>query len=223
MMRLVLTGFLLLLSIHFAFGQMTRDEREESARQAVLTLQEGGLVVRLNTKARKIAALEERLADPELEGSQRRRIEDMLTTTRKETAYQNQLIILYMQEKYQLGPLYFLPDTALSILQTSNSQGVFVNAQQELDPSIAPPQGDFLIMRIGYSDPSNTSRAQGFILMDSAQEVIPPPFPAVVTFNNAGFAINSLLAPEMAEQRRIQTAVERLVKKLERIVATYDD
>ena len=167
------------------------------------------------------AALEERLAEPGLDGTQRSRLEKMLSSTREETVHKNELLVQIMQEKYQIGPLYFLPDTALSLLNEAKPEGVFVNAQLELDPTITLPEGEFLLMRIGYSDPSNTSRAEGLILMDSALEVIPPPFPAVITFNNAGFAINSLLAPNMAERRRIQTAVERLVNKLERTVAEY--
>ncbi|RMF03125.1 MAG: hypothetical protein D6772_02570 [Bacteroidetes bacterium] len=219
MIRLLFILFLGIGSLGLARTQtLTKAERVARTEQAIQALQSGGLIVRLSTQVRKIAALEERLADPRLSVSQRERITKMRSATQTESEAINRLLVRMMREKYHLSELYFLPDTAFSMLGEANSQTVFLNDDLELDPTIGPPQGDFLIMHIGYSDPSNTARAEGFILMDSALEPIPAPFPSVIAFNNMGFAINSLLAPELAERRKIERAVERLVKKLEKLL-----
>ncbi len=215
-MTRVLFIFLLVGMINGMATAQTKAERRARSQEAIAALQTGGLIVRLNTNTRKIEALEARLAKPDLPAKQRRYYEKLLASTRTETRQSNQLLVGFMLEKYHLGPLYFLPDTSFS--KSTSTVGPFVNGDLEVDSSISPPAGDFLMMRIGFSDPTNSARAEGFILTDSALEVIPDPFPSIITFNNAGFALNSLLAPSMAEERRLQTAVERLVNKLERLM-----
>jgi hypothetical protein len=84
----------------------------------------------------------------------------------------------------------------------------------ELDPSITQPNGDVLLMRIGYTDGHETARAEAFILSNIAMEDLVAPFPGAVTFDNLGLMFNRMLAPEMAERKRIEGAVKRLVKKL---------
>jgi hypothetical protein len=190
------------------------DDRAEMAQAAVNALRSGGLVVRLPTNAKKIAAMEAVLSEDELQPNNRGRLEQRLAQTIAETRMRNLLLISNLREQYQLGPLYFIPDTAYTLLQETADRVFFYNDQLELDPSIVQPNGDVLIMRLGYTDASETARAEAFILSNSALEDLVAPFPGAVTFDNLGFMFNKMLAPEIAERRRIEGAVKRLVKKL---------
>lgn len=215
-------AFLLLLTFSFLYStqvlsqaaKIEHDARVEMAEAAVSALKSGGLIVRLPTNAKKIAGMQEVLSRDELSPNNRGRLQERLDETIAHTRTHNLLLIQLLSEQYQLGPLYFIPDTAYTLLQAKNSHGFFYNEQLELDPEIIQPSGDILIMRIGFTDASETARAEAFILSNSSQEDLIAPFPGAVTFDNVGFLFNKMLAPEIAERRRLEGAVKRLVRKL---------
>lgn len=201
----------------FAFSQTERldnDTRAEMAEAAVNALKSGGLVVRLPTNAKKIGGMEEVLNRGDLSPQNKARLRERLNSTISETQRNNLMLIQALREQYKLGPLYFIPDTAYSLLQQEVNTGFFYNDQLELDPNIIQPNGDLLIMRIGYTDASKSARAEAFILSNIAMEDLVAPFPGAITFDNLGLMFNKMLAPEIAERKRIEGAVRRLVKKL---------
>lgn len=209
----------------FLQAQDRRADKAEERRQAlemVEVLQKGGIIVRLATNARKIAGMQEVLDEGELTSLNRSRLKARMETTIEETRQKQELIVSLMREIYDIGPVYFIFDTTLVLLQGEQTSGYFLNDDLQIDPTINRPN-DFVIARIGYTDAATTSRAEAMMLTDREQQALPAPFPNAITFNNLGYALNKLLAPDIAERKRMEGMIERLRNKLNVAINTMYD
>lgn len=197
-------------------------EERRQAIEVVDVVQQGGIVIRLTTNARKIEGMREVLDEGDLTSLNRSRLKARMDETIAETKDQQELIVSLMRDVYDLGPVYFIYDTTLVLLQGEQDSGYFLNDQLEVDPSITRPD-DFIIARIGYTDAATTSRAEAMMLTDRELQPLPAPFPNAITFNNLGYALNKLLAPDIAERKRMEGMIERLRNKLNVAINTMLD
>jgi hypothetical protein len=215
-MKYFLTLALMLSVVGGAFAQDRQAEKaaqEALAEKVAFILKIDGLIVELPTNARKIAAMQEVLATGDLTAQNRSRLEDRLTTTIQETEEQAALIVNIFSTAYDIGPLYFMPDTALVLLKEQVPSGYFYDQDRNIDPSITLPD-DFVLLRMGYANAATGSGAEAMILTDSNLAPLQPPFPDAITFNNIGYLFNKMLSPGIAERKRLEAAVNSLVRKL---------
>ncbi len=215
-MKYFLTLALMLSIVCIAFAQDRQAEqaaREAQAKQVAFTLKVDGLIIQIPTNARKIAAMKEVLETGDLTAQNRSRLKARLETTIEETEEQAALIVNIFTAAYDLGPLYFMPDTALVQLKEEIDAGYFYGQDLNIDPSIRLPD-DFVLLRMGYADVATGSGAEAMILTNSDLAPLQPPFPDAITFNNVGYLFNKMLAPGIAERKRLETAVNTLVRKL---------
>ncbi|WP_020537303.1 hypothetical protein [Lewinella cohaerens] len=215
-MRHFLTLALVVSVFCTAFSQDRQAEKaaqEALAEQVAFTLKMDGLIVEIPTNARKIAAMKEVLETGDLTAQNRSRLGVRLATTIEETEEQAALLVKIFGALYDLGPLYFMPDTALAILQKEQPSGYFYDAALKIDPSITLPD-DFVLLRMGYADAATGSGADAMLLTNRDLAPLQSPFPSAITFNNVGYLFNKLLAPDIAERKRLETAVNSLVRKL---------
>jgi hypothetical protein len=215
-MRYLLTMAVMLSIVCLGSAQ---DRVAEKAAQAALaeqvtyTLKVDGLIVQIPTSARKIAAMKEVLGNGDLTAQNFSRLEARLATTIAETQKQAALIVNIFEAAYNLGPLYFIPDTALVQLKEEATSGYFYDKDLNIDPAITLPD-DFVLLRMGYADVATGSGAEAMILTNSELAPLQPPFPDAVTFNNVGYLFNKMLAPDIAERKRLEAAVNSLMRKL---------
>lgn len=215
-MKYFLTLTLMLAIVGIAFAQDRQAEKaaqEALAEKVAAILKIDGLIVEVPTNARKITAMKEVLAKGDLTAQNQNRLEDRLATIITETRKQAELLVNIFTANYEIGPLYFMPDTALIQLKEEVSTGYFYDQDLNIDPSITLPD-DFVLLRIGYVDAATGSGAEAMILTNSDLVPLQPPFPDAITFNNVGYLFNKMLAPDMAERKRLETAVNALVRKL---------
>lgn len=188
-------------------------EERRQAREVVDVIREGGIVIRLTTNARKIERMQELLDNGSLTSLNRQRLEARIKTTIEETQAEQEMMVELMRQEYDLGPVYFIHDTTLVLLNSGALSGYFLNDDLEVDPEITRPE-DFLIAQVGYTDAATTARAEALMLTDREQLPLPAPFPNAITFNNLGYAFNKTLAPDMADRRRLEGMIQRLRSKL---------
>lgn len=188
-------------------------EERRQAREVVDVIREGGIVIRLTTNARKIERMQELLDNGSLTSLNRQRLEARIKTTIEETQAEQEMMVELMRQEYDLGPVYFIHDTTLVLLNSGALSGYFLNNDLEVDPEITRPE-DFLIGQVGYTDAATTARAEALMLTDREQLPLPAPFPNAITFNNLGYAFNKTLAPDMADRRRLEGMIQRLRSKL---------
>jgi len=215
-MKYFLTLTLMLSVVGMAFAQDRQAEKaaqEALAEKVAFILQMDGLIVELPTNARKIAAMQEMLAKGDLTAQNFNRLEARLAETIEETEEQAALIVKIFTTAYDIGPLYFIPDTALVLLKEEVRSGYFYDQERNIDPSITLPD-DFILLRMGYANVATGSGAEAMILTNSDLSPLQPPFPDAITFNNVGYLFNKLLAPDIAERKRLEAAVNSLTRKL---------
>lgn len=213
MRKLFLLILLCPILLHAQDRKAAKEEEQRLAREMVDVIQDGGIVVRLATNARKIEGMQEVLETGDLSALNKARLKERIAITIEETRLQQQLIVNAMRETYDLGPVYFILDSTLTLLHQGAISGYFLGDDLQIDPNITRPE-DFVVARIGYTDAATTSRAEALLLADREQQSLPVPFPQAVTVNNLGYALNKLLAPDIAEKRRIEGLVKRLRAKL---------
>ena len=173
--------------------QAEKATQEARAEKVAFTLQMDGLIVELPTNARKIAAMQEVLAKGDLTAQNKSRLEARLTTTIAETRQQAELIVSIFIVAYDIGPLYFIPDTAFVQLKEEVITGYFYDQTLNIDPSITLPD-DFVLLRLGYVDAATGSGAEAMMLTNSDLAPLQPPFPDAITFNNVGYLFNKLIS-----------------------------
>jgi hypothetical protein len=208
----LLTIALLVVMGNSVYAQTSEDlkaEREEQARLTAITLIKEGLVVYVPTNTRKIAAIQDLIDNGDLTETNRNVLKERLSNTIVETKAQATYMQAAFKEYYDIGPVYFLPDTALVKLNQGERSGLVYNVNLEINPSITLPN-NFVLVRAGYLDPATTAGAEGLILTDSAEKPLVKPFPSAVTFNNLGYLFNRILAKEIADRKRWESVVKSL-------------
>lgn len=157
-------------------------QAQPSASDAIQSLKNGALVMRLPTYAKKIAALEDIIARNSDEASVRR-ARTLLEQTVTETKEENLRIIRSFREFYNFSAVYFMYDTSLTALAKGARKGIFLQDDLSPNPALSLQSDQFIIAQIGYTDPATTARAEALILTDLSLKRIEAPFPSAIRYN----------------------------------------
>ncbi|MBI1224510.1 MAG: hypothetical protein GC192_04675 [Bacteroidetes bacterium] len=149
-----------------------------SAYEAIQTLKNGTLVIRLATNVRRIEALEKMVATTSKE-KDRQRFENMLQKTKQETEDKNRWLMAAFQANYTFSKLLFMPDTASTLLKTGTRKGIFYGSDLKIEPSLSL-DGDFLVAYNGPSASRDNSANEGINVLDGNLQLLQSPFPYFV-------------------------------------------
>lgn len=211
-----ITAYILCLLIGFfgALHAQTTDNLQSPAAEYVAALRSGGLIVRLPSQRNKIEAMRTFRDTAQLNELSKQRLTASISKLEQETRESNLSLIRSFRQYYELTPVQFLYDTAVSHLLAGRLQGHFIDDSLRAIPDKSVPEQGFLSLRIGYTDPGDYSGAEALILGDARWVDVRPPFPTAVAFNNASYFVGQWLNPSTASHRRHQKAIDRLSKKL---------
>lgn len=187
---------------------------KRQAFEAAKTLKEGVLVVCLPSNDKKIKALSALLDNPQVNDNEKMRIRKQLETTKSESRSDNLTTITAFRQEYRFSEVYFAYDTAIVHLRKGTIDGHFLNDALETAPDVSLAGKTWFVLRIGYTDATQSSGAEAFILADSSMKELQPPFPAAIRLDNLGYLINRALAPEIASRKRMTKAVKKLQERL---------
>lgn len=204
----------IIMSLSTSVYAQTAEDLQSLASGYATALQQGGLIVRLPSQRNKIEAMRTFRDTAQLNELTKQRLTNNINKLEQENRESNLSLIRAFRQYYELTPVQFLYDTAVSHLLAGRLIGHFVDDSLRSIPDKSLPESGFLSLRIGYTDPGDYSGAEALILGDARWEDVQPPFPTAVAFNNASFFIGQWLNPSTASHRRHQKAVERLGKKL---------
>jgi len=171
-------------------------------------------VVCLPSNNNKIKALSALLDNPQVNENEKKRIRKQLTTTESESRSDNLTTIVAFRQEYRFSEVYFTYDTAITQLRKGIPDGYFLNDALETDPGVSLTGKTWFVLRMGYTDATQNSGAEAFILSDSSLNELQPPFPAAVRLDNLSYLINRALAPEIAARKRMTKAARKLQEKL---------
>jgi len=198
----------------FLMAQWEEKSPRRKAYESAQALKEGVLVVCLPSNHNKIKALTAILDKAQVHENEKKRAWEQLTATITETDSDNKIAIAAFRTEYRFSEVYFAYDTAVTQLRQGITDGFFLNDSLELAPDISLTGKSWFVLRMGYTDASQTSGAEAFILSDSNLNALPPPFPSTIRLDNLGYLINRALAPEIAARKRMTKAARKLQERL---------
>ena len=184
------------------------------AYESIKALKEGILVVCLPSNHNKIKALSALLNNPQVGETEKKRIQEQLATTISESQSDNKITIAAFRQEYRFSEIYFAYDTAVIQLRNGIPGGFFLNDSLEVVPRTSLAGKPWFVLRMGYTDATQNSGAEAFMLSDSNLNELPPPFPAAIRFDNLSYLINRALAPEIAVRKRMTKVAKKLQQKL---------
>lgn len=166
------------LSVGLFAQPLSREEALKAAESNIKALRDGVLVVRLESEAKKVAALEKMLDQEDLSASQKSRAKEQIEETIKQRDAINKGLVEGFREHYDFSEVYFVYDTSFAAVVGGLSSGFFLNDSLEIQPSIELPGGTFFTARFGNSDAASTTRLEdSLILMDAKGDDLQDPFP----------------------------------------------
>ncbi|NUN99406.1 MAG: hypothetical protein HUU01_02185 [Saprospiraceae bacterium] len=201
----------------FLFAQAEEDTPPGPKRKAyetVKSLKGGVLVVCLPSNHKKIKAFSALLDNPQVAENEKKRIRQQLETTLSEGRSDNLTAIAAFRQEYRFSDVYFAYDTAVIQLRNGATSGFFLSDALEVNTSTTLEGKFWMLLRIGYTDATQSSGAEAFILSDSNLNELQPPFPAAIRLDNLGYLINKTLAPEIAARKRMTKAAKKLQERL---------
>ena len=184
------------------------------AKQAIIALHEGALVVRLKTKRNKIEKLQESLASDQLSEKDRKRLTKELQSTIEENEKYNTELIAAFNNNYKFSAVYFMYDTSSVTLKIGGKSGFLLNKELKVDPQITITQDSFFVVYNGELDATNSPGIEALIVMDSRFEVLPSPFPYYVKSNSFWLMLGRIFSSKNAVKRDVTKVVTELDHEL---------
>ncbi len=216
-MRIFSIILLSLFALHVSNAQeLTREEMESRAVQAIKDLEEGVLVLRLPSNAKKIKAMQDMLSS-DISQKDKDRIKKQVNSIKEQTRQENQAYAKAFAENFNFAPVYIIYDTSTTALLSGAAGEYLLNTDMEPVSSSKIAGKPILIARLGRTNRSNTSGAEAIILMDTNLDDLTNPFPYAARINSLGYAFNRLLIPdEEAFAKRLTKVVSKLDRNLQR-------
>jgi len=155
----------------------TSKEKIAIAEKAIKDLKEGILIVRLKSKHSKISKLQSLSSSKDVDNATKARIKNTLKREIEERNTLNNQIVKGFEEFYYFSTVYFMYDTSSISLKNGVQEGIFLNNNLEVDPTIKLNNKPFFVLRYGTTDLNNTSGIEAWVVMNKQLEDMERPFP----------------------------------------------
>jgi hypothetical protein len=195
-------------------AQQAAYELHRNPKAAIIALKQGTLVVRLPSNQRKIKALEASLDKAEPNTSRARWLEKELAYTRESTLEFNTNMVKALNEAYTFSGLRFTYDYFTPQIKTGQWEGIFLNEDLEVDPSIGPGEGQPFLLTFGRTQKEASDGIEAMVLMTNKLERFPKPFPYYQRLNDFEAFIGSLFPKDNQKEEDALRLVGKLDKKL---------
>lgn len=194
----------------------TKEAAKARAQQAIETLKDGLLVVRLTSNQKKINKLEELIATKDISARNRQNLEQELANTLAQTKARNILLMEKFRALYNFSDVLFMYDTDTDKLLAKQESGYFLNKKLEVSSSLSLQESPFLILRFGTTDRATTAGIEGMIITDSELKDLNPPFPYAYKEGGFMFVFDKVFDPQEAAVRNYPRIIEKLNIKLKK-------
>ncbi len=198
LMRNFLLGMLLFLVVQGSVAAqnpgiyISSANEKERAESLLKTLEEGVLIVRLNSDRRKIDELNRLANSPDTDENAKKRFNKMLEATLEDNRTENQAIMEAVRLNYDFTSTLFMYDTASHLLQADVKSGYFLNENLEVDNSITLEHSGWLMLYLQREPPTL------FFVLDQENDEVGKPFPIPV---RPGFGRHSYVTADGEQER----------------------
>ena len=175
-------------------GVASREEVRVDGAEAIKTLKDGYLLVRLTSDKRKIEELERQVAAYPSD----RKLSKKLANTIAYRIEFNEKLKEGFEEHYDFSKVLYFHDYDAKKLLAGDRRGIFLNESFEVDPDISLGTEDFLVLSEGSAGDSGI---EAYIVHDSKMDPLEKPFPYYYRRNDFFKVIFSVFDSKSAKYR----------------------
>lgn len=212
----ILFSFFAFTTLNAQETVLSKQEQKVRAEQEIQNLQEGKLIVRLESNAKKIQKLRDFLDSKDLNEIEKENLKNLLDQTIQKTNKRNTLFIQAFQEFYNFSDILFTYDFHSEELLERQQKGYFLDKNLNIDNSLSLGDKKFLTLRFGNTDYATSSGAQGIIITDQKLKDLNHPFPYAVREGGFLYVFDKIFDKDGAIIRNIPRMVQKLNENLKR-------
>ena len=204
----------------WASASMTTYPKRVKSIKSIDYIKKGVLVIRLESKSNNIKKLTESIELKEIDNKLRRQLKvqraQMISDRDK---FNNDLMDAFYKD-YEFSDFVFMMDTSSVHLLDGVTEGIFLDKEGNIDPSISIKDKKMYIMRIGKLSSENTTGIEALIFSDDKLNDLQRPFPYYVNLNHR-LMLRGLFSKKGSIRRDGEDLVEEVTKKFNSFYAYY--
>lgn len=190
-------------------------QNEKAGTSPIEVLKNGCLVVRLESKHRKLKEISRLVEEGDLSDKTRATLSEKLGKMKSERDEKNKLWMEHFGKHFNFSKVLFTYDTtSMQVLKNQGGKGSFLNAQLEIDPQANLGNSDFVLARFGTTDSQEGTGLSAMIFQNADFKDLTKPFPYYVKLTSFGYYFNKILAKNIAEPRMTEKVVKKANAKL---------
>ncbi|MFK7935171.1 MAG: hypothetical protein AB8G22_16790 [Saprospiraceae bacterium] len=194
----------------------TKQATLERAENAIRTLSDGILVVRLQSNQKKIKALEDLVENKKMSARNLKNLNRELEETKINTKEKNSLLMKSFADNYNFSDVLFMYDYDTEKLLTAEQEGYFLGKDLIVDAKLSLNDNNFLTLRFGTTDLATTSGVEGMIITDQELKDLDIPFPYAYKEGGFMYVFDKLFDGKNAAGRNYPRIIARMNKKLKK-------
>lgn len=189
---------------------------QQRAKENIIGLKAGALIVRLPSQKAKTEALQALINDTNTSETARRRMEAQLEETIASQREFNQNMMKAFREAYNFSDVLFFFDNNMAALKDGRPDGIFLDSSLQADPNIRLENKRFFLLGFGSTSSETSDGVEAMIIMDDQLATLEKPFPFYQRLNDFPAFIGSILPAPNQKAKDAVRIVEKFNKKLHR-------
>ena len=224
----VLTGiFLLGMTPQISYGQwasasLTTYPKRVKNVKSIDHLKKGILVIRLESKTNNIAKLTQTINSDKVDDKMKRQLRRQKAELIAERDKFNTDLMGAFYEGYDFSEFVFMMDTSAVHLLDGATDGIFLDKEGNIDPSISIEGSRPFILRIGRLTSENTTGIEALIVSDEKLNDLQRPFPYYVNLNHR-LKLKAIFSKKVSMRRSGVELVNDVQKKFSEFHQYYEN
>lgn len=204
----------------WASASMTTYPKRVKSIKSIDHLKNGVLIIRLESKSNNIKKLSESIELDGIDQKLRRQLKVQRAQMISERDQFNKNLMDAFHKDYEFSDFVFMMDTSTVHLLDGANDGIFLDKEGNIDPSISIEGKKPFILRIGKLSSENTTGIEALIVSDAELNDLQRPFPYYVNLNHR-LMLKGLFSKKGSIRRDGDEMVKELMKKFNSFHAYY--
>lgn len=211
----------IILPLFLSIGVQSQEEigrldRQLLQYQHIKDLKGGSMVVALQSKSKKIAALQKLIKHPSTKNKVKTRSTKLLNETIKSRDDFNKELIKAFERHFSFAELYFMYDSAVHQLKSGLHGSFFLDTALQIKPALELPDSNFYIFLRGNLNYEDYNGVEAYMLKDQKFKSLEKPFPFYVTLDVASTTFAQARRKTEGNAAITEYIVQKLQKNLDR-------
>jgi hypothetical protein len=187
----------------------------QQSKAAIKAVKEGVLVFRLQSDYKKLNALRDILAQPDLPSRKEVTVKDRIRTIILERDAKNKMWIELMKFHFTFSEVLFTYDTtSANSLNELDGMNCFLNEDLEIDSAVKLDKRPYIMAYFGHTSNATGTGLDAVLFKNADFEKLTKPFPYYIKRTRFTYYKNAVFNPAMADRRNIEKVSEKINEEL---------